>query len=247
MEYSAATEVLRRRTVEDTWKRALDPGSTSETIRRTAPQNVRKSPRAVRRPGVRRCRQELNWCPSRPERGRRRACGAGDFQQHGASLLEKLERYITSCDRIIALVGDAYGFEPEEAARPTGRPRRSAPAWLYIMTVPSRFTSISKVKNVRCTRHGKISAGATGGGVGGDQRPQASHSGQQADSGRVFRPPVSPRLFSSCGLTIQNRPTHRGMYPTAAKALGRCCCRRGALHLEPAMSILPRHARSTTL
>src|ERR1700680_805391 len=31
-----------------------------------------------------------------------------DFQQHGASLLEKLERYIASCDRIIALVGDAY-------------------------------------------------------------------------------------------------------------------------------------------
>ena len=66
MEYSAATEVLRRRTVEDTWKRALDPGSTSETMRRTAPQNVRKSLGAVRRPGVRRWRQELNWCPSRP-------------------------------------------------------------------------------------------------------------------------------------------------------------------------------------
>src|SRR5208283_5245445 len=26
-----------------------------------------------------------------------------DFQQHGASLLEKLERYIGSCDRIIAV------------------------------------------------------------------------------------------------------------------------------------------------
>ena len=70
MEYSAATEVLRRRTVEDTWKRALDPGSTSETMRRTAPQNVRKSPCAVRRPGVRRWRQELNWYPSRPRNRR---------------------------------------------------------------------------------------------------------------------------------------------------------------------------------
>jgi hypothetical protein len=38
VEYCAATEVLRRRTVEDAWKRALDPGSTSETMRRTAPQ-----------------------------------------------------------------------------------------------------------------------------------------------------------------------------------------------------------------
>ena len=56
-----------------------------------------------------------------------------------------------------------------------------------------------------------------------------------------------PRFFSSCVRTIQNRPNHRGMYPTAAKALGKCCCRRGALQLEPAMSILPRHARSTTL
>jgi WD40 repeat protein len=56
-----------------------------------------------------------------------------------------------------------------------------------------------------------------------------------------------PGFFSSRLLTIQNRPNYRGMYPTAAKALGRCCCRRGALQLEPAMSILPRHARSTPL
>ena len=54
-----------------------------------------------------------------------------DFQQHGASLLEKLERYIASCDRIIALVGDAYGFEPEETARPD---RTTAP-FLYPMGV----------------------------------------------------------------------------------------------------------------
>jgi hypothetical protein len=51
-----------------------------------------------------------------------------DFQQYGASLLEKLERYIGSCDRIIALVGDAYGFEPEETVRPIGQPRRSTRA-----------------------------------------------------------------------------------------------------------------------
>jgi hypothetical protein len=34
---------------------------------------------------------------------------------------------------------------------------------------------------------------------------------------------LSGPVFSSCVLTIQNRPNHRGMYPTAAKALGRCC------------------------
>jgi hypothetical protein len=36
-EYSGATEVLRRRTVVGTRKQALDPGSTSEGLRRTAP------------------------------------------------------------------------------------------------------------------------------------------------------------------------------------------------------------------
>src|SRR6266436_592353 len=51
-------------------------------------------------------------------------------------------------------------------------------------------------------------------------------------------------LANTFALCRKNRPNYRGMYPTAAKALGRCCCRLGALHLEPAMSILPRHARS---
>src|SRR6516164_11392530 len=62
-----------------------------------------------------------------------------DFQQHGASLLEKLERYIASCDRVIALVGDAYGFEPEEPARPLGRPRRSYTQWEYFVAMGERL------------------------------------------------------------------------------------------------------------
>jgi hypothetical protein len=62
-----------------------------------------------------------------------------DFQQRGASLLEKLERYIASCDRIIALVGDAYGFEPEETARPAGRPRRSYTQWEYCFAMGERL------------------------------------------------------------------------------------------------------------
>jgi len=62
-----------------------------------------------------------------------------DFQQHGASLLEKLERYIASCDRIIALVGDAYGFEPEETARPAGQPRRSYTQWEYYFAIGERL------------------------------------------------------------------------------------------------------------
>jgi hypothetical protein len=62
-----------------------------------------------------------------------------DFQQHGASLLKKLERYIASCDRIIALVGDAYGYEPEEMARPAGQPRRSYSQWEYFFAMGERL------------------------------------------------------------------------------------------------------------
>ncbi|MBS0476478.1 MAG: tetratricopeptide repeat protein [Proteobacteria bacterium] len=54
-----------------------------------------------------------------------------DFQQHGFSLLEKLEQYVASCDRVIALIGDGYGWEPEQSARPAGRPRRSYTQWEY--------------------------------------------------------------------------------------------------------------------
>src|SRR4029077_8249680 len=62
-----------------------------------------------------------------------------DFQQHGASLLEKLERYIASCNRIIALVGDAYGFEPEETVRPAAQPRRSYTQWEYFFAMGERL------------------------------------------------------------------------------------------------------------
>ena len=62
-----------------------------------------------------------------------------DFQQRGGSLLEKLEGYIASCNRIIALVGDAYGFEPDEIARPTNRPRRSYTQWEYCFALGERL------------------------------------------------------------------------------------------------------------
>jgi tetratricopeptide (TPR) repeat protein len=62
-----------------------------------------------------------------------------DFQQHGGSLLEKLEGYIASCDRIIALVGDAYGFEPDEIARPANRSRRSYTQWEYFFALGERL------------------------------------------------------------------------------------------------------------
>ena len=54
-----------------------------------------------------------------------------DFQQHGGTLLEKLEEYIASCDRIIALVGSAYGWQPEQDALPQNSPPRSYTQWEY--------------------------------------------------------------------------------------------------------------------
>ena len=62
-----------------------------------------------------------------------------NFQQHGRTLLEKLEAYIAGCDRVIALVGDAYGYEPEKAARPQGRPRRSYTQWEYYFAQGERL------------------------------------------------------------------------------------------------------------
>ncbi len=62
-----------------------------------------------------------------------------DFQQHGRTLLEKLEAYIAGCDRVIALVGDAYGYEPETGARPQGRPRRSYTQWEYHFALGERL------------------------------------------------------------------------------------------------------------
>ena len=61
------------------------------------------------------------------------------FQQHGRTLLEKLEESIAKCDRVIALIGDSYGFEPEEPARPAGRPRRSYTQWEYYFAMGERL------------------------------------------------------------------------------------------------------------
>ena len=64
-----------------------------------------------------------------------------DFQQHGRTLLEKLEQCIAGCDFIVALIGDAYGAEPEAPARPAGRPRRSYTQWEYFFAAGERLDS----------------------------------------------------------------------------------------------------------
>jgi hypothetical protein len=61
-----------------------------------------------------------------------------DFQMHGGTLLEGLESYIAGCDRVIALVGHAYGAEPPEGARPGGV-RRSYTQWEYFFAQGERL------------------------------------------------------------------------------------------------------------
>ena len=62
-----------------------------------------------------------------------------DFRQLGWALLEKLQDHIAGCDRVIALVGDAYGAEPPQGARPAGRPRRSYTQWEYFFALGERL------------------------------------------------------------------------------------------------------------
>ncbi|MBM3320180.1 MAG: DUF4062 domain-containing protein, partial [Candidatus Eisenbacteria bacterium] len=62
-----------------------------------------------------------------------------DFQQHGRTLLEKLEAYIAECDRVIVLIGDAYGAEPEPGVPKAGAPRRSYTQWEYWFALGERL------------------------------------------------------------------------------------------------------------
>jgi hypothetical protein len=62
-----------------------------------------------------------------------------DFQQYGGTLLEKLQDYITGCDRVIALVGDAYGAEPDRAGLSPQMPRRSYTQWEYFLAQGERL------------------------------------------------------------------------------------------------------------
>ncbi len=62
-----------------------------------------------------------------------------DFTQQGGTLLEKLESYIASCDRIIALIGTAYGWEPEAAATPPHKPARAYTQWEYYFALGERL------------------------------------------------------------------------------------------------------------
>ena len=72
-----------------------------------------------------------------------------DFQQSRGTLLEKLDTYIASCDRVIVLVGDVYGAEPPQTLIPSEFPRRSYTQWEYIFATGERLNgSRNKSKEI---------------------------------------------------------------------------------------------------
>ena len=62
-----------------------------------------------------------------------------DFQQGPRTLIERLEEYVAQCDRVIALVGDAYGSEAAGTAVPAADPPRSYTQWEYFFTMGERL------------------------------------------------------------------------------------------------------------
>ena len=62
-----------------------------------------------------------------------------DFQQGPRTLIEKLEEYVAQCDRVIALVGDAYGHEAAGDAVPPTDPPRSYTQWEYLFAAGERL------------------------------------------------------------------------------------------------------------
>ncbi len=73
-----------------------------------------------------------------------------DFQQGTGTLLEKLEDYISDCDRVVALVGSAYGSEPTPSERPTNTPRRSYTQWEYHLARGERLNGTTTAAIPTC-------------------------------------------------------------------------------------------------
>ncbi len=62
-----------------------------------------------------------------------------DFRQGPHTLIERLEEYVAQCDRVIALVGDAYGFEASGVRVPLVDPPRSLTQWEYFFALGERL------------------------------------------------------------------------------------------------------------
>jgi tetratricopeptide (TPR) repeat protein len=62
-----------------------------------------------------------------------------DFQQGSGSLIKQIESYVAQCDRVIAIVGDAYGADSASDAIPAGKPQRSYTQWEYFFAIGERL------------------------------------------------------------------------------------------------------------
>lgn len=62
-----------------------------------------------------------------------------DFQTGPRSLIERLEEYIAACDRVVALVGHAYGSEAAADSVPARDPPRSYTQWEYYLALGERL------------------------------------------------------------------------------------------------------------
>jgi formylglycine-generating enzyme required for sulfatase activity len=66
-----------------------------------------------------------------------------DLQQGPRTLIERLEEYVAQCDRVIALVGDAFGAEATGDAVPAAGPPRSYTQWEYAFATGERLAGAS--------------------------------------------------------------------------------------------------------
>lgn len=68
-----------------------------------------------------------------------------DFQTGPRSLIERLEEYVAACDRVVALVGAAYGSEAKGQVVPVRVPARSYTQWEYFLAMGERLDGRSVV------------------------------------------------------------------------------------------------------
>jgi tetratricopeptide (TPR) repeat protein len=69
-----------------------------------------------------------------------------DFQQGPRTLIEQIEGYVASCDRVIALVGDAFGMEASGSRVPEVMPPRSYTQWEYHFAMGGRIGASTAVR-----------------------------------------------------------------------------------------------------
>jgi tetratricopeptide (TPR) repeat protein len=62
-----------------------------------------------------------------------------DFQQGPGSLIAKIESYVDQCDRVIAVIGTAFGCEAARLAVPKTDPPRSYTQWEYYFALGERL------------------------------------------------------------------------------------------------------------